>query len=451
MSNSFNADDFLDKISQKDPCQKEFLQAVKEAAEDIIPFLNKNKRYQRAHILETLVEPERIIQFRVPWVDDKGHVQVNRGFRVQYNSALGPYKGGLRFHPSVNLSVLKFLGFEQTFKNALTSLPLGGGKGGADFDPKGKSENEIMKFCQVFMTELCKYIGPQTDIPAGDIGVGVKEIGYMFGQYKKIRNDFSGHITGKGAGWGGSALRPEATGYGLVYFLRNVLEHHKEEIRGKKIAISGSGNVAQFAAGKLIELEARVVTFSDSDGCLHLPEGMTEKELDKIMHLKNEKRGRLSEWKMPSAKMKYYPSGKPWQINATYEIALPCATQNEIELTDAKKMVKNGLRFLVEGANMPATPETIDFLRRGKVVFVPGKAANAGGVVVSAFEMSQNAAHAYWEEKEVDKKLIEVMNNIHLQCIEYGAEKDKSVNYSKGANIAGFTRIAEAMIEQGVV
>lgn len=452
MSKHFNFDKFITKIAQRDPDQKEFLQAIKEVLAEVTPFLYQNKQYQQMSILEMLAEPERIIQFRVPWIDDKGNVHVNRGFRIQYSSALGPYKGGLRFHPSVNLSVLKFLGFEQTFKNALTSLPLGGGKGGADFDPKGKSDYEIMRFCQSFMTELFRYIGPQTDIPAGDIGVGVKEIGYMFGQYKKIRNSFSGSITGKSEIWGGSALRPEATGYGLVYFLQKVLDHHKEELKGKKIAISGSGNVAQFAARKLLHLEAVVITFSDSDGCLYFPKGVTEKELDKIISLKNEKRGRLSELKTTLTETTiYYPSKKPWEIDKTYEIGLPCATQNEIEPADAKKMVLNGIRFLVEGANMPTTPEALDFLIKKKVIFVPGKAANAGGVAVSAFEMSQNALHSYWEEQEIDKKLIGVMNNIHQQCVRYGTEKDNTVNYIKGANIAGFIRIADAMIEQGIV
>lgn len=450
MSFKLETDKFKEKIALADPNQNEFHQAVNEVMEDIIPYISGKSQYIDNKILDRLTEPERIIQFRVPWFDDKGEIHINRGFRVQFNSALGPYKGGLRFHPSVNISILKFLAFEQTFKNALTGLPIGSGKGGSDFDPKGKSDNEIMRFCQSFMTELQKYIGPEMDIPAGDIGVGTKEIGFLFGQYKRISSTFSGHITGKGKAWGGSALRNEATGYGLIYFLENVLTHYKKDLKSQKVAISGSGNVALHSAQKLIELKVEVLTLSDSHGCLVFSKGLKSNDLEKIIDLKIDKRGRLSEIANELPDVKYHKSKNVWDIEIEYDIALPCATQNEIEIDQAKNMCKSGTKFLLEGANMPTNPEAIDYLQKKGVIYVPGKATNAGGVAVSTLEMNQNSSHTYWPER-VDKELREIMTNIHSQCVEYGKGEDASIDYNKGANLAGFVRIANAMIAQGLV
>ena len=426
----------------------EFLQAVSEVYEDIIPFIESNPKYQGHGLLERMSEPERLISFRVTWVDDQGITRVNRGYRVEMNSAIGPYKGGLRFHPSVNQSILKFLGFEQVFKNALTSLPLGGGKGGADFDPKGKSDGEVMRFCQSFMTELARHIGPNTDVPAGDIGVGGREIGYMFGQYKRIRNEFTGVLTGKGLSYGGSLIRPEATGYGLVYFTDNVLRKHGKTLEGKSVLISGSGNVAQFATEKCIELGAKVLTMSDSSGFIHDVNGIDAEKLAKIKEIKNVQRGRISSY------LEYYPtayyaaSERPWQIKA--DIALPCATQNELELSDAQALVSNGCHVVAEGANMPCTPEAIALFQQEKVFYAPGKAANAGGVAVSGLEMAQNATHSSWTREEVDDKLRHIMASIHETCYHHGKEDGAQVNYAKGANIAGFVKVADAMIAQGI-
>ena len=393
-----------------------------------------------------MVEPERVISFRVPWVDDSGNVQVNRGYRVQMNSAIGPYKGGLRFHPSVNLSILKFLAFEQVFKNALTTLPMGGGKGGSNFDPKGKSDNEIMKFCQSFMTELCKNTGPDTDVPAGDIGVGAREIGYMFGQYKRIRNEFTGVLTGKGLGWGGSLIRPEATGYGNVYFAQNMLAEKGDSFKGKTVVISGSGNVAQYSCEKATELGAKVITMSDSSGFIHDPEGIDSQKLAFIMDLKNVKRGRIKEYADNYGCE--FKEGRPWGISC--DIALPCATQNELDESDANRLVSNGCICVSEGANMPSTPKAVEVFLSSKILFAPGKASNAGGVATSGLEMSQNSLRMNWTREEVDQKLKTIMNDIHSQCIEHGKEGDY-INYVKGANIAGFLKVADAMLDQGVV
>ena len=427
----------------------EFLQAVSEVYEDIIPFVEANPQYQGYSLLERMSEPERLISFRISWVDDQGVTRVNRGYRVEMNSAIGPYKGGLRFHPSVNQSILKFLGFEQVFKNALTSLPLGGGKGGADFNPKGKSDGEVMRFCQSFMTELARHIGPNTDVPAGDIGVGAREIGYLFGQYKRIRNEFTGVLTGKGLSYGGSLIRQEATGYGLVYFTDNVLRKHGDTLQDKSVLISGSGNVAQFAAEKCIELGAKVLTMSDSGGFIHDVNGIDAEKLAKIKEIKNVQRGRISSY------LEYYPtayytaSERPWQIKA--DIALPCATQNEVGLSDAQALVSNGCGVVAEGANMPCTPEAIALFQQEKVLYAPGKAANAGGVAVSGLEMAQNAAHSSWTREEVDGKLRHIMASIHDTCYYYGKDNGVQVSYAKGANIAGFVKVADAMIAQGVV
>ncbi|MBE50646.1 MAG: NADP-specific glutamate dehydrogenase [Flavobacteriales bacterium] len=437
---------FIEFVSKNNPNEPEFLQAVDEVAEVIIPFIENNPKYQNKKLLERIVEPERVIMFRVPWIDDKGEVQVNKGYRVEFNSALGPYKGGLRFHPTVNLSVLKFLGFEQIFKNSLTTLPLGGGKGGSDFDPKSKSDNEIMRFCQSFMTELCKHIGADTDIPAGDIGVGGREIGYMFGQYKRIRNEFTGVLTGKGVNWGGSLIRPEATGYGNVYFAQNMLNYVGDDIKGKTISISGSGNVAQYACEKSIELGAKVVTMSDSSGFIYDSEGIDTEKLQFIMHLKNEKRGRIKEYAD-----KYdceFHEGRPWVIQC--DIAFPCATQNEINEEEAKILIDNGCICVSEGANMPSTPQAIEIFQKSKILFAPGKASNAGGVATSGLEMSQNSLRLSWTREEVDVKLKEIMKNIHTACVKYG-KQDSFIDYVKGANIAGFVKLADAMIDQGVV
>ncbi len=440
---------FLDKVSQRNSNEPEFMQAVHEVAETIIPFIEKNKKYQNKMLLERMVEPERVVMFRVSWLDDEGNIQVNRGFRIQMNSAIGPYKGGLRFHPSVNLSILKFLAFEQVFKNSLTTLPMGGGKGGSDFDPKGKSDNEVMKFCQSFMTELYRHIGADTDVPAGDIGVGGREVGYLFGQYKRIQNEFTGILTGKGLSYGGSLMRPEATGYGNVYFTQNMLKTKGESLEGKTVVISGSGNVAQFAAEKAIQLGAKVVTMSDSSGYIYDADGITEEKLQFIMELKNEKRGRIKEYLDEYSSAKYHEGKTPW--NEECDIALPCATQNELEEEDAKTLVKNGCMCVGEGANMPCTPEAVQVFHENKILFSPGKASNAGGVATSGLEMSQNSLRYSWTSEEVDKKLHEIMNDIHEKCVQYGKDENGYVDYVKGANIAGFVKVADAMLAQGLV
>jgi glutamate dehydrogenase (NADP+) len=411
--------------------------------------MEEHPKYKSFKILDRIVEPERTILFRVPWLDDKGEIQVNRGYRVEFNSAIGPYKGGLRFHPSVNLSILKFLGFEQTFKNSLTTLPMGGGKGGSDFDPKGKSDNEVMKFCQSFMTELCRHIGPDTDVPAGDIGVGGREIGYMFGQYKRIRNEFTGVLTGKGRNWGGSLIRPEATGYGTVYFAKEMLATKNDSFKGKIVAVSGSGNVAQYATEKATQLGAKVVTLSDSEGYIYDSEGITADKLAFVMELKNVKRGRISEYasKYPSAK--FVAGKRPWEVKV--DIALPCATQNELNEAEAKALIAHGVKCVAEGANMPSTPEAITAFQNAKVQFAPGKASNAGGVATSGLEMSQNSLRLSWTAEEVDSKLHGIMVSIHTACVQYGKEADGTIDYVKGANIAGFVKVADSMIDQGLV
>ena len=437
---------FMQEVISKNSHEKEFLQAVEEVVEVIIPFMQSNERYNNKKLLERMIEPERVIMFRVPWLDDSGNFQVNRGYRVEFNSAIGPYKGGLRFHPSVNLSILKFLGFEQVFKNSLTTLPMGGGKGGSDFDPKGKSDNEVMKFCQSFMTELCKHIGPNTDIPAGDIGVGGREIGYMFGQYKRIRNEFTGVLTGKGINWGGSLIRPEATGYGNVYFAQNMLERVGDSFKDKTVVISGSGNVAQYACQKATELGAKVVALSDSSGYIYDQEGISPEKLSFVMNLKNVKRGRIKEY--ADHYKCDFKAGRPWSISC--DIALPCATQNELEKNDAITLVDNGCILVSEGANMPCTPEAIEIFQENKIFFAPGKASNAGGVATSGLEMSQNSIRMNWSRQEVDDKLKQIMKDIHSACVEYGTEGEY-VNYIKGANIAGFVKVADAMLDQGLV
>ena len=441
-----NLNEFIKWVKDLNPGESEFLQAVEEVAEVIIPLLDKNPRFKGKKILERMVEPERVITFRVPWTDDKGDIHVNRGYRVEMNSAIGPYKGGLRFHPSVNLSILKFLAFEQVFKNALTTLPMGGGKGGSNFDPKEKSDMEIMRFCQSFMTELCRHIGPNTDVPAGDIGVGGREIGYMFGQYKRIRNEFTGVLTGKGLGWGGSLIRPEATGYGNVYFAQNMLAVNKDSFNGKVVVISGSGNVAQYSCEKATELGAKVVTMSDSSGYIYDKDGIDSEKLSFIMNLKNIKRGRIKEFADHYGCE--FHEGRPWGVSC--DIALPCATQNELNKLEASKLVDNGCICVAEGANMPSTPEAVELFLNAKILFAPGKASNAGGVATSGLEMSQNSLRMNWTREEVDAKLKSIMNDIHSQCIEHGKEGD-FVNYVKGANIAGFFKVADAMIDQGVV
>lgn len=424
----------------------EFLQAVEEVAEAVIPFMEKTPKYNNKMLLERMVEPERVLMFRVPWLDDNGKIQVNRGYRVEFNSSIGPYKGGLRFHPSVDLSILKFLGFEQVFKNALTTLPMGGGKGGANFNPKGKSDNEVMKFCQSFMTELFRHIGANTDIPAGDIGVGGREIGFMFGQYKRIRNEFTGVLTGKGINWGGSLIRTEATGYGNVYFAQNMLAEKKDSLDGKIVAISGSGNVAQYSCEKALELGAKVVTLSDSSGYIYDSEGIDSEKLAFVMDLKNKRRGRIKEYADKFGCE--FREGRPWNIKC--DIALPCATQNEIDENEAKTLVANGCMLVSEGANMPTTPEAIAVFQDAKILFAPGKASNAGGVATSGLEMSQNSLRMNWTREEVDTKLKQIMQDIHSSCIEYGTEGDY-VDYVKGANIAGFVKVADAMLDQGLV
>ncbi|MGJ8551018.1 NADP-specific glutamate dehydrogenase [Winogradskyella wichelsiae] len=442
-------DDFLAEVKVRNSHEPEFLQAVKEVAESIIPYISEHKLYRGKNILLRMVEPERLISFRISWVDDQGEIKVNRGYRVQMNSAIGPYKGGLRFHPSVNASILKFLAFEQVFKNALTTLPMGGGKGGSDFDPKGKSDGEVMRFCQAFMSELFRHIGPNTDVPAGDIGVGGREIGYMFGIYKKLRNEFTGVLTGKGATWGGSLMRPESTGYGVVYFVQNMLKVKGETLKDKRVVMSGSGNVAQFAAEKAIELGATIITMSDSGGYILDEEGIDKDKLNYIMDLKNVKRGRISEYTEQYPSAKYYSGQRPWSISC--DIALPCATQNELNGDEAKQLVENGCICVAEGANMPSTPEAIHVFQEAKLLFAPGKASNAGGVSTSGLEMSQNSLRLSWSKEEVDTRLKTIMEAIHESCATYGKTEDGSVDYIKGANIAAFVKIADAMLAQGVV
>ncbi len=444
---SREAADFVKKVIEKNPGETEFHQAVQEVAESVMSFLEKNPKYLKARILERVVEPERVIMFRVPWMDDKSEIRVNRGYRIEMNSAIGPYKGGLRFHPTVNLGILKFLAFEQVFKNSLTTLPMGGGKGGADFDPKGKSDNEVMKFCQSFMTELFRHIGPNTDVPAGDIGVGGREIGYLFGQYKRLRNEFTGVLTGKGLNWGGSLIRPEATGYGCVYFAQEMLKTKNESIKGKICTISGSGNVAQYTAEKLIQLGAKPVTLSDSDGYIYDCAGIDEKKLIFVMELKNVRRGRIKEY-AKEFDCEYHEGKWPWEVKC--DMAFPSATQNEIHASDAKKLVKNGCICVAEGANMPTMPEAIKIFQEAKVLFGPGKAANAGGVSVSGLEMSQNSERLSWTRQEVDSRLHDIMVKIHEKCVEYGKEGDH-INCVKGANTAGFVKVADAMLDQGLV
>ncbi len=438
---------YLTELKLRDPHQPEFHQAAEEVLTTLWPFLEANPKYLRAGIIERLIEPERVIQFRVCWVDDQGVVRVNRGYRVQMNSAIGPYKGGLRFHPSVNLGVLKFLAFEQVFKNALTSLPLGGGKGGADFDPKGKSDGEIMRFCQAFMTELSRHIGADLDIPAGDIGVGAREIGYLYGQYKRLRNEFTSVLTGKGISYGGSLIRPEATGYGCVYFAEQMLKQRDQTIEGKRVAISGSGNVAQYAARKVLELDGLVISVSDSGGTLYYPDGMSQTQWEALMALKNEQRGRLES--LHGQDCEFIVGSRPWHLAC--DIALPCATQNELDADDARQLIDNGCLAIAEGANMPSTLEAVDLLQENRVLFAPGKAANAGGVAVSGLEMSQNAMRLHWSAGEVDDKLHGIMQSIHAACEHYGREEDGHIDYVKGANIAGFVKVADAMLAQGVV
>lgn len=439
---------FMDFVISKNPSEKEFHQAVEEVAETILPFLEENPKYKSARVFERMVEPERVIMFRIPWIDDRGEVQINRGFRIEMNSAIGPYKGGLRFHPTVNLGILKFLAFEQVFKNSLTSLPMGGGKGGSDFDPKGKTDNEVMRFCQSFMTELSRHIGPDTDVPAGDIGVGGREIGYLFGQYKRIKNEFTGVLTGKGLEYGGSVIRPEATGYGCVYFAREMLATINEGFKNKTVAVSGSGNVAQYATEKVIELGGKVVTLSDSSGYIYDPDGVDSDKLEYVMELKNIRRGRISEYAEKYGCKYVDGTSHPW--NEKCEIALPCATENEINGEEAKTLVNNGCICVSEGANMPSTPEALEVFLRNKILFGPGKAANAGGVATSGLEMSQNSLRLSWTREEVDDRLQKIMINIHKTCMEYGKEDD-FVNYVKGANIGGFVKVADAMMAQGYV
>ena len=451
MSNKYQAeiDSFMSRVKEKNGHEPEFIQAVQEVAETVIPFIEQNPKYRVAKILDRIVEPERTIIFRVPWLDDNGNIQVNRGYRVEFNSAIGPYKGGLRFHPSVNLSILKFLGFEQIFKNSLTTLTMGGGKGGSDFDPKGKSDNEVMKFCQSFMTELSRHIGADTDVPAGDIGVGGREIGYMFGQYKRIRNEFTGVLTGKARNWGGSLIRPEATGYGTVYFAKEMLATKNDSFQGKLVAVSGSGNVAQYACEKATELGAKVVTLSDSEGFIYDTDGIDATKLAWIMELKNVKRGRISEYvsKFPNAK--FVAGKRPWEVKV--DIALPCATQNELNGDDANTLTANGVKCVAEGANMPSTPEAITAFQKAGVLFSPGKASNAGGVATSGLEMSQNSLRLSWSREEVDQRLHGIMVSIHDACVKYGKNDDGTIDYVKGANVAGFVKVADSMIDQGLV
>ncbi|MBN3035514.1 MAG: NADP-specific glutamate dehydrogenase [Bacteroidales bacterium] len=440
--------EFMAKVIARNPGEVEFHQAVEEVVSSLVPYIEEHPKYKEAKILERVVEPERVILFRVPWVDDKGEIQVNKGYRIEMNSAIGPYKGGLRFHPTVNLGILKFLAFEQVFKNSLTTLPMGGGKGGSDFDPKGKSDMEVMRFCQSFMTELFRHIGPDTDVPAGDIGVGGREIGFLFGQYKRLRNEFTGVLTGKGIEWGGSLIRPEATGYGQVYFAEEMLKTRGDSMKGKTCAVSGSGNVAQFCTEKATGMGAKVVTLSDSNGFIYDPAGIDKEKLEWIKWLKNVKRGRISEY---TGKFggEYLEGKRPWGIKC--DVALPSATQNEVNEEDAKTLISNGCFVVSEGANMPSTPAAIDVYLSSKILYGPGKAANAGGVATSGLEMSQNSLRYSWSREEVDSKLHNIMKNIHAVCVKFGKEEDGFINYFKGANIGGFVKVAEAMLAQGVV
>jgi glutamate dehydrogenase (NADP+) len=441
--------DFLDLVKVRNGHEPEFLQAVQEVAETVLPYIVQHDIYHGKNILLRMVEPERAITFRVSWVDDQGEIQVNRGYRIQMNSAIGPYKGGLRFHPTVNMSILKFLAFEQVFKNSLTTLPMGGGKGGSDFDPKGKSDGEIMRFCHAFMSELFRHIGANTDVPAGDIGVGAREIGFLFGMYKKLRNEFTGVLTGKGLSWGGSLIRPEATGYGTVYFAENMLQTKGKNLKGKNVVISGSGNVAQYAVEKCLQLGAKVLTMSDSSGYIYDAEGINEEKLAFVMDLKNIKRGRINEYVKKYPKSKFVEGKTPWEVAC--DIAMPCATQNELNENDAKTLLKNGCICVSEGANMPSTIEAVHTFQKAKILYAPGKASNAGGVATSGLEMTQNSLRFNWTREEVDQKLKEIMIDIHKSCIQYGKDKDGYVDYVKGANIAGFVKVADAMLAQGVV
>jgi len=438
---------FMKKVLEENPGESEFHQAVQEVVESVMPFIEKNSKYAKGKILERIIEPERIIMFRVPWVDDSGEIQVNKGYRIEMNSAIGPYKGGLRFHPTVKLGILKFLAFEQVFKNSLTTLPMGGGKGGSNFDPKGKSDGEVMRFCQSFMTELSKHIGPNTDVPAGDIGVGGREIGFMFGQYKRLRNEFTGVLTGKGLNWGGSLIRPEATGYGAVYFAEEMMQTRGKSIKNKTCIVSGSGNVAQYTVEKINHLGGKAVTLSDSTGYIYDKKGIDDKKLTFVMELKNIKRGRIKEY-AKKFNCEYVENAKPWEIEC--DVAFPSATQNEISGSDAKKLVKNGCICVSEGANMPTTPEGIEVFQKAKILYGPGKAANAGGVAVSGLEMSQNSERLSWTREEVDGRLHNIMKDIHSTCVKYGKE-GKYINYVNGANIGGFVKVADAMLDQGLV
>ncbi|MBO0590940.1 NADP-specific glutamate dehydrogenase [Cellulophaga sp. E16_2] len=440
---------FMDEVKTRNGHEPEFIQAVQEVAETVIPYIANQKIYNGKNILLRMVEPERLISFRVAWVDDKGEIHVNRGYRIQMNSAIGPYKGGLRFHPSVNASILKFLAFEQVFKNSLTTLPMGGGKGGSDFDPKGKSDDEVMRFCHAFMLELNRHIGPNTDVPAGDIGVGAREIGFLFGMYKKIRNEFTGVLTGKGRSWGGSLIRPEATGYGTVYFAQSMLQTQGKDFTGKNVVISGSGNVAQYAAEKALQLGAKILTLSDSQGYIYDKDGIDTEKLEYVMDLKNNQRGRISEYAAKYASATFHAGKTPWEVSC--DIALPCATQNELSGDDAKILINNGCICVAEGANMPSTPEAIHEFHEAKILFAPGKASNAGGVATSGLEMSQNSLRISWTREEVDGRLKDIMSDIHDSCIQYGKDENGYCNYVKGANIAGFVKVADAMLAQGVI
>ena len=442
-----SVDSFMASVVANHPAQPEFHQAVREVAESVLPYIEKNPHYQKAKIFERIVEPERVIIFRVPWQDDRGEVHVQRAFRVEFNSALGPYKGGLRFHPTVNLGVLKFLGFEQVFKNSLTTLPMGGGKGGCDFDPKGKSDTEVMRFCQSFMTELQRHIGPDTDVPAGDIGVGGREIGFLFGQYKRIRNEFTGVLTGKGLNWGGSLIRPEATGYGTVYFAEEMLKMRGQSFRGKIVTVSGSGNVAQFATEKVNAPGGKVVTLSDSAGTIYDPAGIDANKLDWVMDLKNNRRGRIKEYTAEFGG-EYYEGKRPWHVKC--DVALPCATQNEVNAAEAKELVDNGCTCVAEGANMPSEPDAVEIFQKAAIMFGPGKAANAGGVAVSGLEMSQNSQRLSWTREQVDGHLHDIMRNIHENCVKHGRKGDV-IDYVKGANVGGFIKVADTMLDQGLV
>lgn len=442
-------DRFMSELIARNPGEKEFHQAVREVVESVASYVTAYPHFIDLKILERMTEPERVIIFRVPWMDDRGEIHINRGFRVQMNSALGPYKGGIRFHASVNLSIMKFLAFEQVFKNSLTTLPMGGAKGGSDFNPRGKSDAEVMRFCQSFMTELYRHIGPDTDVPAGDIGVGGREIGFLFGQYKRLRDEFTGTLTGKGLGWGGSLLRPEATGYGVCYFAQEMLALKGESFEGKTVLVSGSGNVAQYAAQKAMRLGAKVVTLSDSDGFVYDPDGLDEEKLKFVLNLKNVRRGRISEYAAQYPGAKYFPGERPWGIPC--DIALPCATQNEIEAADAERLLAGGCGCVVEGANMPTTPEAIALFQKARILYSPGKASNAGGVATSGLEMTQNSIRQKWTAEEVDAHLHRIMSEIHASCLKYGREEDGYINYVKGANIAGFIKVANAMADQGLV